>query len=131
MATHDGQTVSVDATGNTLSNPAESRSFMATGAQHTFVYHYGIGGELIGETVYSSAGAKVGERDYVWLETLPIAQSERDRAHPATYQIQTGALLYLMFPSSRGSPRKLPTYSSRNRSEFSGSHAEPGVRSGL
>ncbi len=49
----------------------------ATGAQRTIVFHYGLGGELIGETVYSSVGAKIGERDYVWLESLPLAQSER------------------------------------------------------
>lgn len=110
MATHDGQTVSLDATGNTLANPAENLSFTygahnrqleayvgsvlkatfvyngqgqrvkkieAAGAQRTFVYHYGQGGELLGETVYSSAGAKIGERDYLWLDTLPLAQSER------------------------------------------------------
>jgi RHS repeat-associated protein len=110
MATHDGQTVTLDAAGNTLGNPAENLSFTygahnrmleayvggvlkatyvydgrgqrmkkieATGAQRTFIYHYGQGGELIGETVYSSVGAKIGERDYVWLDTLPIVQSER------------------------------------------------------
>jgi RHS repeat-associated protein len=110
LATHDGQTVTVDAAGNTTANPAENVSFTygahnrmleayvggvlkatyvydgrgqrvkkmeATGAQRTFVYHYGQGGELLGETVYSSGGAKIGERDYVWLETLPVAQSER------------------------------------------------------
>jgi RHS repeat-associated protein len=110
LATHDGQTVSLDAEGNTLANPAENLSFTygshnrmieayvgavlqatyvyngqgqrvkkveATGAQRTFVYHYGLSGELLGETIYSSAGAKIGERDYVWLDTLPIAQSER------------------------------------------------------
>ena len=49
----------------------------ATGAQRTIIYHYAKDGELIGETIYSSAGAKIGERDYVWLDTLPLAQSER------------------------------------------------------
>jgi RHS repeat-associated protein len=49
----------------------------AAGAQRTFVYHYGRGGELLGETVYSSSGAKLGERDYLWLDMLPLAQSER------------------------------------------------------
>jgi len=39
--------------------------------------HYGLDGELLGETVYSSGGAKIGERDYLWLDTLPLAQSER------------------------------------------------------
>jgi len=110
IATHDGQTVSLDAAGNTLGNPAENVSFVyddhnrmveayvggmlkasyvyngrgqrikkneATGAQRTIVYHYGLGGELLGETVYSSTGAKIGERDYLWLGTLPLAQSER------------------------------------------------------
>jgi RHS repeat-associated protein len=110
MATHDGQTISLDAAGNTLGNPAENLSFTygahnrqveayvgavltatfvyngqgqrikkveATGAQRTFVYHYGQGGELLGETVYSSAGAKIGERDYLWLDTVPLAQAER------------------------------------------------------
>jgi RHS repeat-associated protein len=110
LATHDGQTVSLDAVGNTLANPAENLSFTygahnrqleahvgavlkatfvyngqgqrikkieATGAQRTFVYHYGLGGELLGETIYSSAGAKIGERDYLWLDSLPLAQSER------------------------------------------------------
>ncbi|HJR71634.1 MAG TPA: hypothetical protein VKA43_16440 [Gammaproteobacteria bacterium] len=110
MATHDGQTISLDATGNTLGNPAENLSFTygahnrqleayvgaalkatfvyngqgqrikkieATGAQRTFIYHYGPGGELLGETVYSSAGAKIGERDHLWLDSLPLTQSER------------------------------------------------------
>jgi RHS repeat-associated protein len=49
----------------------------ATGAEKTIVYHYGLSGELLGETVYSEAGAKIGERDYVWIDSLPIAQSER------------------------------------------------------
>jgi len=48
-----------------------------TGSQGTFVYHYGVGGELLGETIYSSGGAKIGERDYLWLDSLPLAQSER------------------------------------------------------
>ena len=93
LATHDGQTVSLDAAGNTLGNPTKDRSFIygahtrmlepyvggvlqapyvynakgqrlkkieATGAQRTIVYHYGLTGELIGETVYTSAGAKIG-----------------------------------------------------------------------
>ncbi len=110
VATHDGQTVTLDAAGNTLGNPAENLSFTygshnrmleayvggvlkatyvydgrgqrvkkteTTGSQRTFVYHYGQGGELLGETIYTSAGAKIGERDYVWLDMLPIAQSER------------------------------------------------------
>lgn len=110
LATHDGQTVSLDSAGNTLANPDENLSFSygshnrmveayvggvlratyvydgdgrrtkkieTTGAQRTFTYHYGLSGELLGETIYTSAGAKIGERDYVWLETLPIAQSER------------------------------------------------------
>ena len=110
MATHDSQTISLDAAGNTLANPAENASFTygahnrmleayvgavlkatygydgrgqrikkveATGAQRTFIYHYGQGGELLGETIYSSAGAKIGERDYLWLDSLPLAQSER------------------------------------------------------
>jgi RHS repeat-associated protein len=49
----------------------------ATGAERTIVYHYGLSGELLGETVYSDTGAKIGERDYVWIDSLPIAQSER------------------------------------------------------
>ena len=49
----------------------------ATGAQRTFIYHYGLAGELLGETIYNSSGAKIGERDYLWLASLPLAQSER------------------------------------------------------
>lgn len=49
----------------------------ATGAQRTFIFHYGLDGELIGETVYDALGAKIGERDYLWLDSLPLAQSER------------------------------------------------------
>jgi RHS repeat-associated protein len=49
----------------------------ATGAQRTLIFHYGLDGELLGETVYDSLGAKIGERDYVWLDSLPLAQSER------------------------------------------------------
>ena len=111
LATHDGETVSLDDAGNTLADPAEDLSFAyddhnrmveayvdsvlqasyvyngqgqrvkkieATGAERTIVYHYGLSGELLGETVYSEAGAKIGERDYLWLDSLPIAQSERE-----------------------------------------------------
>jgi RHS repeat-associated protein len=49
----------------------------ATGAQRTVIYHYGFTGELLGETIYNSAGSKIGERDYIWLDSLPLAQSER------------------------------------------------------
>ncbi len=49
----------------------------AVSPNRTFVYHYGLGGELLGETVYASGGAKIGERDYLWLDSLPLAQSER------------------------------------------------------
>ncbi len=49
----------------------------AASPNRTFVYHYGLGGELLGETVYASGGAKIGERDYLWLDSLPLAQSER------------------------------------------------------
>jgi hypothetical protein len=28
------------------------------------VFHYGLGGELLGETVYDDVGAKIEERDY-------------------------------------------------------------------
>jgi RHS repeat-associated protein len=110
LTTHNGQTVSLDAAGNTLSDPAENLSFSygadnrvvesyvggglratyaydgrgrrvakseTTGAQRTTVYHYGSRGELIGETVYSSAGGKVAEREFLWLDSLPLAQSDR------------------------------------------------------
>jgi RHS repeat-associated protein len=110
MATHTGNTVSIDDAGNTTDDPTEDLSFVyddhnrmieayvgavlkasyvynghgqrikkveATGSQRTFIFHYGMGGELIGETVYNSGASKIGERDYVWLDTLPIAQSER------------------------------------------------------
>jgi RHS repeat-associated protein len=110
LATHDGQTVTLDAAGNTLANPAENVSFTygahnrmleayvggvlkatylydghgqrvkkieAVGAQRRIVYHYAQGGELLGETIYDSGGAKISERDYVWLDVLPLAQSER------------------------------------------------------
>jgi RHS repeat-associated protein len=125
LATHDGQTVTLDAAGRTLSNPAEAVSFTygphdrmldvyvgavlrasyvyngrgqrlkkveATGARRTFVYHYGQSGELLGETVYSSAGAKIGEKDYMWLETLPLAQAERTFAGGST---ASSSLVYL------------------------------------
>jgi RHS repeat-associated protein len=110
LATHDGNTVSIDASGNTTADPTENVSFTyddhnrmveayvgavlqasyvyngqgermkkveATGSQNTTVYHYGLGGQLLGETVYDSSGAKIGERDYIWLNSLPLAQSER------------------------------------------------------
>jgi RHS repeat-associated protein len=110
LVTHDGNTVSRDAAGNTTIDPAENVSFTygthnrmlsahmggvlkasyvyngrgqrvkkveATGSNRTLVYHYGLGGELLGETVYASGGAKIGERDYLWLDSLPLAQSER------------------------------------------------------
>jgi RHS repeat-associated protein len=110
LATHDGNTVTIDDAGNTTADPTENVSFVyddhnrmveayvgavlkasyvyngrgqrikkteATGAQRTIVYHFGLDGELLGETVYNSAGAKIGERDYLWLDTLPLAQSER------------------------------------------------------
>lgn len=110
LATHDGQTVTLDAAGNTTADPAQALSFgyddhnrmvaayvggvlkatyvynghgqrvkkvEATGAQRTTVYHYGLSGELLGETIYGSGGAKIGERDYLWLDSLPLAQSER------------------------------------------------------
>jgi RHS repeat-associated protein len=111
LATHDGNTVTIDAAGNTTADPAENLSFTyddhnrmveayvgavlqssyvyngqgqrvkkveATGDERTFIFHYGLGGELIGETIYSDTGAKIGERDYLWLDTLPLAQSERE-----------------------------------------------------
>ena len=110
LATHDGNTVTLDAAGNTSADPTLDLSFTyddhnrmveayagaviqatyvydghgqrmkkaeATGAQRTIIYHYGLAGELIGETIYSSTGVKVGERDYLWLDSLPLAQSER------------------------------------------------------
>src|SRR6185369_2681496 len=49
----------------------------AVNPNRTFVYHYGLSGELLGETIYASGGAKIGERDYLWLDSLPLAQSER------------------------------------------------------
>jgi RHS repeat-associated protein len=49
----------------------------AVSPNRTIVYHYGLGGELLGETIYGGGGAKIGERDYVWIDTLPLAQSER------------------------------------------------------
>lgn len=64
----------------------------ATGAQRTFVFHYGLSDELIGETVYDSTGAKIAERDYLWLDALPIAQSERTFAGST---ITSDALVYL------------------------------------
>jgi RHS repeat-associated protein len=110
MATHAGNTVTIDSAGNTTADPTLNVSFVyddhnrmveayagavlqasyvydgrgrrvkkieATGAQRTLIYHYGLGGELLGETIYSSAGAKIGERDYLWVDSLPLAQSER------------------------------------------------------
>jgi RHS repeat-associated protein len=50
----------------------------ATWQFRTFVYHYGLSGELLGETVYDQYGARIGETDYLWLETLPVAQSQRE-----------------------------------------------------
>lgn len=111
LATHDGNTVTIDSAGNTTADPTLSISFAygdhnrmeeayvgailqasyvyngqgqrvkkveATGAQRTFVFHYGLNGELLGETVYDNLGAKIQERDYIWLDTLPLAQSERN-----------------------------------------------------
>ena len=49
----------------------------ATGDLRTFVFHYGPRGELLGETVYDQYGVKIRERDYLWLDMLPLAQSER------------------------------------------------------
>lgn len=49
----------------------------STGSLRTFVFHYGLNGELIGESVYDSFGNLVEERDYLWLDSLPLAQSER------------------------------------------------------
>ena len=49
----------------------------ATGSQRTFVFHYGLDGELLGETVYNNVGGKIEERDYLWVDMLPVAQSER------------------------------------------------------
>jgi RHS repeat-associated protein len=110
LATDDGNTVTLDSAGNTMTDLTPGLSFTygdnnrmleayvggvlqasyvynaqgqrmkkveATGARHTTIFHYGLNGEIIGETVYDNAGAKVGERDYVWLDTLPMAQSER------------------------------------------------------
>jgi RHS repeat-associated protein len=110
LATHNGNTVTLDAAGNTTADIAENLSFTyddhnrmveayvgavlqasyvyngqgqrvkkveATGAERTFVFHYGLGGELLGETVYDDVGAKIEERDYLWPDTLPVAQSER------------------------------------------------------
>jgi len=84
LATHDGQTVSLAAAGNTTADPAEGVSFTyddhdrmvaayvgavlkashkyngqgqrvkkveATGAQRTVVYHYGLEGQMLGETI--------------------------------------------------------------------------------
>jgi RHS repeat-associated protein len=111
LATHDGNTVTINAVGNATADITENLSFVyddhnrmveayvggvleatyvyndhgqrvkkieATGDERTFVFHYGLGGELIGETIYDDAGAKIGERDYVWLDTLAVAQSERE-----------------------------------------------------
>jgi RHS repeat-associated protein len=64
----------------------------ATGAQRTVIFHYGADDELIAETVYDSSGAKIEERDYVWLDTLPVAQSERTFAGST---ITSDTLLYL------------------------------------
>lgn len=49
----------------------------ATGDQDTTIYHYGLGGELLGGTIYDNLGAKIGQRNHVWLDSLPLAQSER------------------------------------------------------
>jgi len=43
----------------------------------TVIFHYGPNAALLGESVYDSLGALIAERDYLWLETLPLAQSER------------------------------------------------------
>lgn len=110
MATHDGNTMTIDSAGNTTADPAQSLTFTygdhnrmatasvlgvqqasytyngqgqrikkveSTGSLRTFVFHYGLNGELIGESVYDSLGNLVEERDYVWLDSLPLAQSER------------------------------------------------------
>jgi hypothetical protein len=52
----------------------------ATGDERTFVFHYGLGGKLLGETVYDDLGAKIEERDYLWLDMLPVAQSIRTKS---------------------------------------------------
>jgi RHS repeat-associated protein len=49
----------------------------ATGSSRKFIYHYGVNGELIGESVYNSGGTLIEEHDYIWLETLPLAQAEQ------------------------------------------------------
>lgn len=110
LATHDGNTVTLDSAGNMTADPAEDLSFIyddhnrlieayvssmlqasyiynalgqrvkkveAAGGERTFVLHYGINGELLGETVYDDQGSKIAERDYLWLDALPMAQSER------------------------------------------------------
>jgi RHS repeat-associated protein len=110
LATHDGNTVTIDAAGNTTADITENLSFVyddhnrmveayvgavlratyvynrhgqrvkkieATGDERTLIFHYGLDGELLGETVYDDLGARIGERDYIWVDTLPIAQSER------------------------------------------------------
>jgi len=111
LATHNSQSVTLDAAGNTTADDGQGLGFWyddhnrlteayvsstlqatyayngqgqrvkkveATGAERTIVYHYGLAGELIGETIYDDGGARIGERDYVWLDDLPVAQSERE-----------------------------------------------------
>lgn len=111
LATHNGNTVTLDYAGNTTADVEEALSFTyddnnrmveayvsstlqasyvyngqgqrvkkveATGDERTFLFHYGPSGELIGETIYDDMGAKIGERDYIWLDDLPVAQSERE-----------------------------------------------------
>jgi YD repeat-containing protein len=98
LATHNSQSVTLDAAGNTTADDGQGLGFWyddhnrlteayvsstlqatyayngqgqrvkkveATGAERTIVYHYGLAGELIGETIYDDGGARIGERDYV------------------------------------------------------------------
>lgn len=47
------------------------RRVEATGQLRTFVYHYGLSGELLGETVYDQYGARIGETDWTRIAALP------------------------------------------------------------
>jgi RHS repeat-associated protein len=135
QATQDGLTVTLDAAGNTLENPAENLSFTygahnrmlqayvggvlqgtytyngrgqriikieaPSAGGRTLVYHYGLDGNLLGETILDSGGAKIGERDYVWLDSMPVAQIERTFSGG----VMTGSQLVYIHADHLNTPR--------------------------
>ncbi len=79
------------------------RKTEAAGALRTFYFHYGQAGELIGEIIYNNVGQKLAEREYVWLEALPLAFLERT-FDPGTGAVITNQVAYL-HGDQLGTPR--------------------------